>query len=214
VKGLYKYGPGVMKRLFYFVITACISTGIVSYLAPSRDIALQWLPGVLGILLLVFGGRDLYLYWLTHQAQRASNRGDQKLVKKYYHKIYSLDPNGYLGKFSMGVIHCINGYWVHALASFREALRLRPHNLHTVFNISICLLRLERYKEALSYLTYLASKKPRWSFVFGAMGEAHYHLGDYSEACACLQWELFFNPGNDTARQLLALAVEARNKAA
>lgn len=203
-----------MKRLFYFVITASVSAGLVTYIAPSRDAALQWYPGVLVVLLLLFGGRDLYLYWLSYRAERAAKNGDREQVKSCYYKIYTLDPNGYLGKFSLGVIHSINGYWVHAFSNFREALQLRPRDLHAIFNLAVCLMRLERYKEALGYLSYLAFKKPRWTFVFAAMGEAYYYLEDYTEAVACLQKELYYNPGNCAARQLFNLAREAREKAA
>ena len=203
-----------MKRLFYFVIAACISAGLVAYFAPSQDIALQWLLGVLVILLILFGGKDLYLYWLSHQAQVASRRGDKKLVKDYYDKIHKLDPDGFVGKFAQGVIHSVDGHWVHAVSNFREALKMRPKNLHVIFNLSICLMRLDRYQEALSYLSYLTSRKSRWPYAYCALGEAHYHLGNYSEACFCLHRELFLHPGNNVAVELLNLAVEAREKAA
>lgn len=203
-----------MKRLFYFVIAALLSAGLVSYIAPSRAEAMYLFPGVLGILLLLFGGKDLYLYWLSYKAERASKEGNRKQVKNLYYKIYRFDPEGFVGKFSLGVIHSVDGYWVHAVTNFRRALQMRPKSMETIFNLGICLIRLGRYKEALNYLSFLASKKPRWNFLFCAMGEAYYHLEDYKEACACLQRELFFYPGNKVARELLALAQKAQKKAA
>lgn len=203
-----------MKKLLYFAIAACVSAGLTAYWAPSRDISFQWLLGVLGVLLLLFWGKDLYLHWLAYRAERASRRGNLDQVKSCYFKIYKLKPEGYIGKFAMGVIHSLNGHWVHAISNFREALKLRPLNPQAMFNFAICLLRLERYKEALTYLSLLAFLRPRWTFIFAAMGEAYYYLGKYKEACTCLQKELYFNPKNDGARRLLITAREAMEKAA
>lgn len=80
----------------------------------------------------------------------------------------------------LAVVHLIYGRNAEALGCLKKALSKDPANPELLYNMGYCLTELERYGEAITYLTRLTALQPKHGMGWHMLGEAA-RLGDQSE---------------------------------
>ena len=104
-------------------------------------------------------------------------------ARKFAEKARALDPSLAEAPMALGMIHqFFDRDWARSEAAFRQAIRLNPGNAETHHELSMLLMRLRRFDEALreAQLTiYLAPMTARFEH---GLGEVHLFSGQYDEA--------------------------------
>jgi tetratricopeptide (TPR) repeat protein len=109
--------------------------------------------------------------------------GDGVLARQFSDKALALDPMLAEGQMVLGMVrHFSDWDWAGSEAAFREAIRLNPGYAEAHHELSMLLMRRQRFDEALreaQRAVYLAPMSAR--FEIGA-GEIYLYSGRYDEA--------------------------------
>ncbi|TYO94721.1 tetratricopeptide repeat protein [Desulfallas thermosapovorans] len=175
-----------MNRHLFFIITACVVTGITPLVFSERNNMLTFALVALAALFIQVYWRDVVVQLLIIRGVYANKAGDHQKLKNSYLQIYKLMPHSFAGKMAMGVICSLENNWARAESFFRQALYLRPGNIYVSLNLSVVLLKRERYQEAVKLLSMLLFAYPRSVMAYKILAEAYYRLGELYNARNCL----------------------------
>lgn len=200
-----------MNRHIFFAITACIITGVSPLIFQENNNMLTFIFIALAALFIQVYWRDVLVQALIIKGHFASKKGNYKKVQEAYTQIHKLMPNSFAGKMAMGVIHSLQGNWGHAESNFRQALYFKPGNLYVCLNLSVVLLRRERYEEVIKLLKSLIYAYPKNIMAYKMLAEAYYYVGKLHEAIHYIRVaKLLYH--NDTEAEKILKTIESKIK--
>jgi tetratricopeptide (TPR) repeat protein len=165
-------------------------SGVFELPSDEKTVVQQSLLIYLGYL----GAKDEYRSW--SQAQR-----DRQIIKI---QSWLDEPNQKPDLqadllIQQGVLFSISGKYVAAIASYDQALKVKPDNGSAWYNRSNSLYELGRYEEAIASYDQALKVKPDDDSAWYNRGNALNELGRYEEAIASYDQALKIRPDNDSA---------------
>jgi len=120
--------------------------------------------------------------------------------------LFSQDENYLIGK---GNDAFVDGDYVDAEESYREAMSQKPDSYKATFNLADALYKQEKYQDALKELEILAhneTEKSRLADVYHNMGNCYMKANDYQNSVDAFKKSLRNNPKSEETRYNLAYA--------
>jgi tetratricopeptide (TPR) repeat protein len=117
-------------------------------------------------------------------------------------------PQDAQAHLELGLVELDNfGNLPEALALFERACQLSPSLGVAFFFQGLTLVKLQRWREALKFLSEAAQLGHTTCLVYETQGDAHYNLKEYGPACKCYDRALHRSAGNPILHSKLGLAV-------
>jgi len=86
------------------------------------------------------------------------------------------------------------GLYDQAIASYSEAIRIKPDYYQAYNNRAIAFFKKGEYDKAIDDCNKAIELQPNYSPAFNNLGAAYYEKGDYEHAISYLNWALHLNP--------------------
>ncbi len=139
---------------------------------------------------------------LTTGAQTAYWRDNMSL----YARAIAVTQRNWLAWNNLGRHYLEQGDVRQALASFQEALRIKPDYAIAWYNAGVAFGRLEDYPLAIASYQETLRLEPTYVEAWVNRGLAHQTIGQYSQAIACYESALRLRPADAIALQGLVIA--------
>jgi predicted O-linked N-acetylglucosamine transferase (SPINDLY family) len=120
--------------------------------------------------------------------------------------------NPFEALFQRGLSLAQRGQYEDAVASFQEALRLKPESASAHNNLGNLFVELGRLDEAVGSFRHALRYKPDFVSAHSNLGEALRRQGHHGEAAACFRDALAIDPRHAHAHNNLAMALQAQGK--
>lgn len=145
-----------------------------------------------------------------HQYRQAKNYA---AAVEAYKKANSLQPS--IGAYSgLGVVYLELKQYENALATFQQAVRLKPDDATMRSNVGVAYFWMEQYENAIGTFREALRLKPDYAGAYNLLGNAYCGLEQYPEAVAAYQQAIRLEPNNADFLQNLGTAyVDMRRKA-
>ena len=131
----------------------------------------------------------------NNYATALARKGKRFKALEIYKETLKTDENNFFALHCSGVILCDMGKFEEALEKLIKAEKIEPQNPDTLLNIAICKLRLDDYKEALSYVEKALEIKKKSSEIMMIKGACLAKAGKEAECLACFSAN---EPSNST----------------
>jgi len=119
---------------------------------------------------------------LSARAAEAQRRDDYQQAAKVYQEILKLRPDLTGARLNLGLMQFSLKDYSAAIQTFEAVLHQNPKVLPANLFLGLSLLRLQRPREAVAYLTRAQSLDPRNEKTLVALGQANSILRDYGQA--------------------------------
>ena len=122
---------------------------------------------------------------LLASAQQAQAKGDFEAAADFYEKAVSFQPKIAELRANLGLMYYQTGQDQQAIASFLQAIRLKPDLFVPNLFLGLDYLKLKRFSEAVAYLRRAALSRPTDVQAQLALGQAYAAVGKTRLAIAC-----------------------------
>ncbi|MBT3508224.1 MAG: tetratricopeptide repeat protein [Nitrospina sp.] len=126
-------------------------------------------------------------------------------------KLISQKPD-YVDAHDLGLIYHSQGKYHEAIASYKEAIRIKPDYVDAHYNLGSAYIKADQHKDAVASFKQAIRIKPDYAVAHNSLGWIYAHLGQYKESIASYEEAVRIKPDYALAHHALGKAYFELNR--